>query len=129
MNTSALIRLILRRDRVWQPVWIWSVTFFVATTVATIGQLLPPTEARLNYDSEIIRNPVILLLQGPAYGDSLGAAAAQQRGRGHHALRRPGQRHPAGQAHPLGRGAGAAGAGWLCRSGPVMVARWLRGWA
>ncbi|MEV0622643.1 hypothetical protein AB0I81_55650 [Nonomuraea sp. NPDC050404] len=80
MNTSALIRLILRRDRVWQPLWILSVTGFVATTVATIGRLLPTGEARLHYANEITRNPVILLLQGPAYGDSLGAAAAQQRG-------------------------------------------------
>ncbi|MEO3871005.1 hypothetical protein ABGB18_19525 [Nonomuraea sp. B12E4] len=80
MNTAALIRLILRRDRVWQPLWIGSVTLFVATTVATIGQLLPTFEARLHYADEIADNPVILLLQGPTYGDSLGAAAAQQRG-------------------------------------------------
>ncbi|MFI0425252.1 ABC transporter permease [Spongiactinospora sp. 9N601] len=80
MNTVALIRLILRRDRVWQPLWILSITLFVATTVATIRQLLPTAEARLYYANEIVQNPVILLLQGPAYGDGLGAAAAQQRG-------------------------------------------------
>ncbi|MGP3921030.1 ABC transporter permease [Nonomuraea sp. 10N515B] len=80
MNTAALIRLILRRDRIWQPLWVLSVTLFVATVVATIRQLLPTPEARLHYAGEIVKNPVILLLQGPAYGDSLGAAAAQQRG-------------------------------------------------
>ncbi|MEO3876705.1 hypothetical protein ABGB18_48810 [Nonomuraea sp. B12E4] len=80
MNTTALIRLILRRDRIWQPLWIGSVTAFVATTVATIGQLLPTPAARLHYAGEIAQNPVILLMQGPAYGDSLGAASAQQRG-------------------------------------------------
>ncbi|MEV0830370.1 ABC transporter permease [Nonomuraea rubra] len=80
LNTTALIRLILRRDRVWQPLWIGSVTLFVVTTVATIQQLLPTAEARLRYAGEIAANPVILLMQGPAYGDSLGAAAAQQRG-------------------------------------------------
>ncbi|PZG15633.1 ABC transporter permease [Nonomuraea aridisoli] len=80
MNTTALIRLILRRDRVWQPLWILSVALFVATTVATIRELLPTQETILHYTNEIAKNPVILLLQGPAYGDSLGAAAAQQRG-------------------------------------------------
>ncbi|NBE95010.1 hypothetical protein FE391_28040 [Nonomuraea sp. KC401] len=80
MNTAALIRLILRRDRVWQPLWIVLVTLFVATTVATIRQLLPAPEARLHYVNEVAANPVILLMQGPAYGDSLGAVAAQQRG-------------------------------------------------
>ncbi|RBQ12201.1 hypothetical protein DP939_44225 [Spongiactinospora rosea] len=80
MNTVALIRLILRRDRVWQPLWVLSITLFVVTTVATIRQLLPTAEARLHYANEIVQNPVILLLQGPAYGDGLGAAAAQQRG-------------------------------------------------
>ncbi|MEV4834556.1 hypothetical protein AB0K05_08535 [Nonomuraea sp. NPDC049486] len=79
MNTTALIRLILRRDRVWQPLWILSVALFVATTVTTIRQLLPTRDAVLHYVEEIARNPVILLLQGPAYGDSVGAAAAQQR--------------------------------------------------
>ncbi|WP_326641067.1 hypothetical protein OIE67_16180 [Nonomuraea fuscirosea] len=79
-NTAALIRLILRRDRVWLPLWIGSVALFVATTVATIQQLLPTAQARLHYAREIAANPVILLMQGPAYGDSLGAAAAQQRG-------------------------------------------------
>ncbi|QFY09762.1 hypothetical protein GBF35_26710 [Nonomuraea phyllanthi] len=80
MNTAALIRLILRRDRVWQPLWILSVTFFVAATVATIRELLPTPEALLRYVNEIADNPAIMLLQGPAYGDSVGAAAAQQRG-------------------------------------------------
>ncbi|TDD17376.1 ABC transporter permease [Nonomuraea diastatica] len=80
MNTAALIRLILRRDRIWQPLWVLSVTLFVAATVATIRQLLPTQEARLQYANEISLNPVILLMQGPAYGDSLGAVAAQQRG-------------------------------------------------
>ncbi|MBF8191474.1 hypothetical protein ITP53_38430 [Nonomuraea sp. K274] len=80
MNTAALIRLILRRDRVWQPLWILLVALFVTTTVATIGELLPTPEARLQYADEIVNNPVILLMQGPSYGDSLGAVAAQQRG-------------------------------------------------
>jgi ABC-2 type transport system permease protein len=80
MNTTALIRLILRRDRVWQPLWILSVTLFVATTVATIRELLPTPDALRRYVDEIADNPAILLLQGPAYGDSVGAAAAQQRG-------------------------------------------------
>ena len=80
LNTTALIRLILRRYGVWQPLWIGTVTLFVTTTVATIQQLLPLAEARLQYAGEIAANPVILLMQGPAYGDSLGAVAAQQRG-------------------------------------------------
>jgi ABC-2 type transport system permease protein len=80
MNTAALIRLILRRDRVWQPLWLLLVALFVTTTVATIRRLLPTPEARLHYVNEIAANPVILLMQGPAYGDSVGAAAAQQRG-------------------------------------------------
>ncbi|TDE56585.1 hypothetical protein E1295_10530 [Nonomuraea mesophila] len=80
MNTATLIRLILRRDRVWQPLWLLLVALFVATTVATIRQLLPTPAARLHYVNEVAANPVILLMQGPAYGDSLGAAAAQQRG-------------------------------------------------
>ncbi|MGW0481765.1 ABC transporter permease [Nonomuraea sp. NPDC003214] len=80
MNTGTLIRLILRRDRVWQPLWILSVTLFVAATVTTIRELLPTPEARRDYFVNIIDNPAIMLLQGPAYGDSVGAAAAQQRG-------------------------------------------------
>ncbi|MEU8363849.1 hypothetical protein AB0C27_48305 [Nonomuraea sp. NPDC048882] len=56
MNTATLIRLILRRDRVWQPLWILSVTLFVATTVATIRELLPAPEALRQYVDEIAAN-------------------------------------------------------------------------
>ncbi|MFE0078845.1 ABC transporter permease, partial [Nonomuraea sp. NPDC059023] len=80
MNTTTLIRLILRRDRIWQPLWIGLITLFVATTVTTIRELLPTAQARQQYAGEIVNNPVILLMQGPSFGDSLGAIAAQQRG-------------------------------------------------
>lgn len=78
-GAGTLVRHILRRDRVWLPVWALAVAGFVAATVATIGDLLPTLADRQAYAADADGNPVVLLLQGPTYELSVGAIAAQQR--------------------------------------------------
>ncbi|MET8868081.1 hypothetical protein ABZW11_34560 [Nonomuraea sp. NPDC004580] len=78
-GTTALIRLILRRDRVWLPLWLLMVAGFAYATVATIETLLPTLESRRQYAEQIAANPAVLLMQGPAYELGVGAIAAQQR--------------------------------------------------
>ncbi|GAA5057143.1 putative exporter of polyketide antibiotics [Thermocatellispora tengchongensis] len=78
-GTGPLIRLILRPDRLWLPLWPVLVAAFVSGPVATIGALLPTAESRRAYAEDAAANPAVLLMQGPAYDLSVGGLAAQQR--------------------------------------------------
>ncbi|GAA4965339.1 ABC-2 type transport system permease protein [Nonomuraea thailandensis] len=78
-GTGVLVRLVLRRDRLWPALWVVLIAAFVYGTVSTIGTLMPTEEARREYAGKIAANPAVLLIQGPAYDLSVGAIAAQQR--------------------------------------------------
>ncbi|HEX6419374.1 MAG TPA: hypothetical protein VFZ77_12810 [Acidimicrobiales bacterium] len=67
-GTGALVRFILRRDRVRLPVWIVSLTLLVLTTAASVKGLYP-TQADLEAGAEpMYDNVAAVALNGPTYG-------------------------------------------------------------
>jgi ABC-2 type transport system permease protein len=72
-GTWALVRFILRRDRVRLPVWIVGITLLVLSTAASIEGLYP-TQADLDTAAETANeNAALIALNAPAYAlDTLG---------------------------------------------------------
>jgi ABC-2 type transport system permease protein len=72
-GTWALVRFILRRDRVRLPVWIVGIVLLVLSTAASIKDLYP-TQADLDTAARTAAdNAALLALQGPDYGlDTIG---------------------------------------------------------
>jgi len=72
-GTAALVRHILRRDRVRLPIWILGITLLVLVTASSVKDLYP-TQADLDLAAETAEaNAALIALQGPAYGlDTLG---------------------------------------------------------
>lgn len=72
-GTWALVRFILRRDRVRLPVWIAGIVLLVLSSAASIKDLYP-TQADLDTAAATARdNAALLALQGPDFGlDTLG---------------------------------------------------------
>ena len=75
-GTWALVRFILRRDRVRLPVWIIGITLLVLSTAASVKGLYP-TQADLEKAAETAQeNAALIALNAPAYGlDTLGGQA------------------------------------------------------
>jgi ABC-2 type transport system permease protein len=80
-GTWALVRFILRRDRVRLPVWIAGVTLLVLSTAASIEGIYP-TQADLdNAAQTATENAALIALNAPAYGlDTVGGQAVFQVG-------------------------------------------------
>jgi ABC-2 type transport system permease protein len=72
-GTTALVRHILRRDRVRLPVWVLGITLLVLVTASSVKGIYP-TQADLDLAAETAEaNAALIALQGPAYGlDNLG---------------------------------------------------------
>jgi polyether ionophore transport system permease protein len=66
-GTGALIRLILRRDRVRIPVWVLAIGLSVLGSVASFDQTYP-TAADRQTRAEVLDNSVSSLFVGPGYG-------------------------------------------------------------
>ncbi|MFI7433346.1 ABC transporter permease [Micromonospora haikouensis] len=79
-GTRHLVRLILRRDRVLLPIWVLVIAVLPASYAATYAELYPTAAQRAEYLATTAGNPSIVALLGPAYGDSVGALAAQRAG-------------------------------------------------
>ena len=79
--TSALVRFILRRDRVRIAVWIIAIGALMLTTVASVKGLYP-TQASLDRAAAAAEdNPAVLALNGPPYGlRTLGGRVAFESG-------------------------------------------------
>jgi ABC-2 type transport system permease protein len=75
-GTWAMVRFILRRDRVRLPVWIVGITLLVLSTAASVEGLYP-TQADLDKAAQTAsENAAIIALNAPAYGlDTLGGQA------------------------------------------------------
>ncbi|WP_320067389.1 ABC transporter permease [Micromonospora sp. RTGN7] len=79
-GTRHLVRLILRRDRVLLPLWVLLIAILPASYATTYAELYPTAAQRAEYAAGTAGNPSIVALLGPAYGDSVGALAAQRSG-------------------------------------------------
>jgi ABC-2 type transport system permease protein len=79
-GTRHLVRLILRRDRVLLPLWVLLLALLPATYAKSFFELFPTDAERAAYAAGTARNPSIVALLGPVYGDSVGGLTAQRGG-------------------------------------------------
>ncbi|MDG4803529.1 ABC transporter permease [Micromonospora sp. WMMD980] len=79
-GTRHLIRLILRRDRVLLPIWVLVLALLPVSYAASFFELFPTAAERAAYTEGTARNPSIVALLGPVYGDSVGALTVQRSG-------------------------------------------------
>jgi ABC-2 type transport system permease protein len=79
-GTGALVRLILRRDRVVLPLWILSLALLPAAIANTMYDLYPTAAERQSYIDIVTSTPTFLALYGHAFGHSLGAITAWRLG-------------------------------------------------
>lgn len=66
-GTGGLIRLILRRDRVRIPLWIFAVVGFTVSFLPSLTDLFPDERSR-QARAALIENPATLAMTGPGYG-------------------------------------------------------------
>jgi putative exporter of polyketide antibiotics len=79
-GTGALIRLILRRDRVLLPLWVLLLTAVPVNFVAATEALYPTAADRLKYAGTSGTNPTFLAMYGPLSGTDVGSIVAQRVG-------------------------------------------------
>ncbi|MEN3608919.1 ABC transporter permease [Plantactinospora sp. ZYX-F-223] len=78
-GTPVLIRLILRRDRVWLPVWMALTLGLVTSRASSMESIYPDAAAREErYRDVMAEVPMFKLFQGPAYDDTAAALVAQE---------------------------------------------------
>ncbi|SFD63393.1 ABC-2 type transport system permease protein [Actinopolyspora alba] len=81
-GTGALVRLILRRDRVRIPAWILGVAVFLLGSVATFPVALDSAADR-QARAALMNNPATVVLTGPGFGQrdyTFGAMVANEMG-------------------------------------------------
>lgn len=66
-GTGALLRFMLRRDRIRLPAWLIGISIFVPYVFAAYEQLFP-TQADLEQLAGFVTGPMLGLLGGPGYG-------------------------------------------------------------
>jgi len=79
-GTSALMRLILRRDRVALPLWILLLAALPVAVASSIAELYPTTELRQGFAASMVSNPAVIALIGPLHGSTLGELVAWRMG-------------------------------------------------
>jgi ABC-2 type transport system permease protein len=75
-GTSALIRLILRRDRIALPIWIVMPALLAVGIASTFENLYPTAQARQAFAAQVASSPAETALLGPVYAPSLGGLVA-----------------------------------------------------
>jgi ABC-2 type transport system permease protein len=75
-GTGALIRLILRRDRVVLPLWVVLLAAVPISIASSFAALYATAEARQVYANGIAGNPAELALIGPVFASTLGGLTA-----------------------------------------------------
>jgi ABC-2 type transport system permease protein len=80
-GTRALVRLILRRDRIRIPLWIIGLTFFALSSASSV-QGLYNSRAELSAAARVVENnPAFIAMNGPAQAlDTFGGRAAWEIG-------------------------------------------------
>lgn len=66
-RTGALVRLVLRRDRIRLLVWVGGILVVLLASAASMPDLYPDDAAIAAY-VEISRNPAVVVFTGPGYG-------------------------------------------------------------
>jgi ABC-2 type transport system permease protein len=79
-GTGALMRLILRRDRIVLPLWVLLLSVLPRLYASSFDALFPTAHAREAYLAGTASNPSIVALLGRAFGSSVGALTAQRVG-------------------------------------------------
>ncbi|SBT50638.1 ABC transporter permease [Micromonospora auratinigra] len=79
-GTRQLVRLILRRDRLLLPLWVLILAVLPMTYAKSFFEFFATPAERAAYATGTGRNPSIVALLGPLYGDSVGALTAQRGG-------------------------------------------------
>ena len=64
----ALVRLVLRRDRVRLPIWIVALVGFIGASAASLPPLYPDQESIENYVRLFGDNPALVAFAGPGHG-------------------------------------------------------------
>ncbi len=72
-GTGALAKLAARRDRLMLPAWLYLLTATLASTGYSFRSLYPTPASREAVYHSTVHNPTLLGLDGPLYGDSVGA--------------------------------------------------------
>lgn len=80
VGTGALVRLILRRDRIVLPIWIVVLAALPLGIASSFAQLYPTAEIRQAFVNGIASNPVEVALLGPIFGATLGNLVAWRSG-------------------------------------------------
>ena len=80
-GTAALVRFVLRRDRVRILVWLGAIAVLVMSSAASVAGLYPTAESLAQAATLIEGNAVIMAFNGPAQGvDTLGGRVAFELG-------------------------------------------------
>jgi ABC-2 type transport system permease protein len=79
-GTGALVRLILRRDRIILPLWVAVLALLPVAIANTLADLYPTATERQSYLDIVTANPALSALYGHAYGCGLGALTAWRLG-------------------------------------------------
>ena len=75
-GTSALTRLILRRDRIALPLWIVLPALLAVGIVSTFTNMYPTAQARQAFAAQVASSPAETALLGPVYAPTLGGLVA-----------------------------------------------------
>jgi len=75
-GTRALLRLMLRRDRVRLPAWVLGITLMVVGTASSFAELFPTVDDRTKFAAGVAGNAGFRAIYGPLYSDSLGGLTA-----------------------------------------------------
>jgi len=76
-GTGSLVRLALRRDRLWVLPWLIGIVTLVAVSVSSIAGLYPTAALRAAYGATAASNPALIALSGRGYDlASLGGLTA-----------------------------------------------------
>jgi ABC-2 type transport system permease protein len=79
-GTGALVRLNLRRDRIWLPLWIVLVAVLPLAFGASFAELYPSAEALRAFAEENMRTPASVGLLGLVFSPTLGGLVAWRAG-------------------------------------------------
>src|SRR5216683_955580 len=75
-GTGALIRLILRRDRLLLPLWIVVVGLVPIGVAAAFAKLYPTAESLRAFADHCMSNPAVVAILGPVFAPTLGGLTA-----------------------------------------------------
>src|SRR5215469_720667 len=79
-NTSALVKLALRRDRIMLPAWLYVVVIGVCANAYTFAKLYKTPSSRQALVASTQTNPALLFLYGRLNATSIGALTAWRYG-------------------------------------------------